>query len=91
MILDFRENYINTGASDTANFYVLTEIATTNTTTWCDNKHSVWQKNTVVVKTCICAPWTFTTVTVPNDKCRLLSAHVAITHSSRPPTRVAVS
>jgi len=33
MILDFRENYINTGASDTANFYVLTEIATTNTTT----------------------------------------------------------
>jgi len=35
-------------ASNTANFYALTNIATTNTITWYDNKHSVRQKNTVV-------------------------------------------
>jgi len=43
------------GASNTANFYVLTNNAT-NTITWYDNKQ-VWQENTVVVKTCICASW----------------------------------
>jgi len=38
------------GASNTANLYVPTNIATTNTITWYDNKHSAWQKNTVVVR-----------------------------------------
>jgi len=39
------------GASNTENLYVPTNIPTINTITWYDNKHSVWQKNTVVVKT----------------------------------------